>query len=74
MKLLDEGLDSNREGEFFSFFNELDTGEGLCSGPLFHFLMSFPQRSKNILKTSDSFFNEISTENKNYSQDLCFIF
>jgi hypothetical protein len=25
LQILDKGLDSNREGEFVSFFNELDT-------------------------------------------------
>jgi hypothetical protein len=26
LQILDEGLDSNREGEVVSFFNDLDTG------------------------------------------------
>ena len=35
-----------------SFFNELDTGKELCSGPLFHFLMIFPQRRETMLVAS----------------------
>jgi hypothetical protein len=31
LQILDEGLDSNTEGEVVSCFNELDTGEELCS-------------------------------------------
>jgi hypothetical protein len=31
LQILDEGLDSNKEGEVVLFFNELDTGEELCS-------------------------------------------
>jgi hypothetical protein len=45
LQILDEGLDSNREGEqSVSFFNELDTGirtmlknPGSIPRPLFHF-------------------------------------
>jgi hypothetical protein len=57
-----------------SFFNDLDTGKELCSDLLFHFLTSFPQRRKIVLVTSVSFFNELSTEKRNYAHDLCFIF
>jgi hypothetical protein len=32
-----------------SLFNELDIGKELCSGPLFHFLTSLPQRRETIL-------------------------
>jgi hypothetical protein len=46
LQILDEGLDSNKEGEqFVSFFNELDTGTRTMlenpdsiPRPLFHFL------------------------------------
>jgi hypothetical protein len=48
LQILDEGIDSNREGEkTISFFNELDTGieiilenPGSIPRPLFHFLTS----------------------------------
>jgi hypothetical protein len=52
LQILDEGLDSNKEGEqSVSFLNELDTGirtmlmnPGSIPIPLFHFLTRFPQR------------------------------
>jgi hypothetical protein len=53
LQILDEGLDSNREGEVISFFNELDTGirtmlenPGSIPRPLFHFLTSLTQKQE----------------------------
>jgi hypothetical protein len=54
LQILDEGLDSNREGEkSISFFNELDTGRrtmlenpGSIPRPLFHFLTSLTQKQE----------------------------
>jgi hypothetical protein len=51
-----------------SFFNDLDIGKELCSRPLFHFLMSLPQRRETMLVTSVSFFNELATEKRNYAR------
>ena len=56
-----------------SFFNKLDTGKELCSGPLFHFLTSLPQRRETALVTSVLFFNELATEKRNYARDFFLI-
>jgi hypothetical protein len=56
-----------------SFFNELDIEKELCSGPLFHFLMSFPQRRETMLVTSVSFFKDLSTEKRNYAHGFFLI-
>jgi hypothetical protein len=58
----------------FHFLTSLLQRGKLCSKPLFHFLTSFPQRRKTMLVTSVSFFNELSTEKRNYARDFCFIF
>jgi hypothetical protein len=57
LQILDEGLDSNREGKkTISFFNELDTGIGTMlenpssmPRPLFHFLTSLTQKQELCL-------------------------
>jgi hypothetical protein len=48
----------------FIFQQGFHREEKLCSNPLFHFLMSFPQRRKTMLKTFFSFFNELPIEKK----------
>jgi hypothetical protein len=49
LQILDEGLDSKREGEkTISFFNELDIEtRTMLEDLLFHFLTRLPQRRKN---------------------------
>jgi hypothetical protein len=42
----------------------------ICSKLLFHFLMSLLQRRQTMLMTPVSFFNEISTENRNYAHGI----
>jgi hypothetical protein len=67
LQILDEGVDSSREGEqFVSFLNELDTGiramlmnPGSIPRPLFHFLTRFPQRQKKLSSEVFHFFNEL---------------
>jgi hypothetical protein len=74
LQILDEGLDSNEDGEHsISFFNELDTetrtmlnNPGSVPRPLFHFLMSLTIETGTMLITSVSFFNEVSTNTQNY--------
>jgi hypothetical protein len=54
LQILDEGLDSNREGEkSISFFNELEQerrtmleNPGSIPRPLFHFLTSLTQKQE----------------------------
>jgi hypothetical protein len=66
----------------FIFLTSLLQERKLCSKPLFHFLMSLPQRRETMLVTSISFFNELTIEKGNYaryapnmkSSGLCFIF
>jgi hypothetical protein len=54
LQILDEGLDSNREGEqSVSFFNEIDIGTrtilenpGSIPRPMFHFVVNLTQKQE----------------------------
>jgi hypothetical protein len=69
LQIIDEGLDSNREGEkSISFFNELETGIGTMLKnpgsipiPLFHFLMRF--KSENHAQRWFHFLMSLKSEN-----------
>jgi hypothetical protein len=88
LQILDEGLDSNREGETISFFNELDIETRTMLVTSVSFLTRFPQRlssevvsffneleiKKPCSKTFVSFFNEVASETKNYPRKPLFHF
>jgi hypothetical protein len=75
LQILDEGLDSNREGKTISFFNKLDIETRTMLVTSVSFFNEVATETKKLSsKPLFHFLTRLLQRRKNYPRNLCFIF